>query len=99
MLRFLQTLSAWIFYPLAGSFFFAYLCRRQEWLGALPLWWLHVLDLPLLLAGLLYGGTSILMSVSDAERPSFGLILGIFLPIVLILAAVFVLNFGLAPQA
>lgn len=99
MLRFTHSLSAWFFYPIAATFFGAYLCLRHETLVALCQWWLHVMDLPLLISGLLYGGSSVLLSISDAHGPSKGLVASIFLPVILILAAVLFLNFGLAPSA
>ncbi len=97
MLRFLHSLSAWLFYPLAGSFFVAYLLLRHQLWGEFPLWWLSIMDLPLLLAGVLYGVSSVTISVTDPDNPSKGLLWGTFLPAVILLLAVLLLNFGLLP--
>lgn len=95
MLRFLHSLSAWLFYPIAGSFFLAYLMLRHgEWTDA-TLWWLKVMDLPLFLSGVLYGTTSIALSVTDPNHPSKGLLWGTFLPAAILLIVVILLNFGL----
>lgn len=95
MLRFLHRLSAWMFYPLGLSFFAAYIAVRQDWAAPLARWWLGVLDLPLLICGLLYGAASVVLSISDDDRPSAVTAWSVLLPAVVILLAVLVVNFGL----
>ncbi len=55
------------FYVLGASFFAAYILWRNERLGALPLLWMQIADLPLLLCGLIFGGTSALKSLGEHE--------------------------------
>lgn len=94
VLKFLHQLSAWVFYVLGTSFFVAYLGVRQNVAAPLSLWWLNVLDLPLLISGLLYGASSVILSITDHERPSVTAIVSVLLPAALILLAVLILNFG-----
>lgn len=99
MLRFVHSLSAWFFYPLAGSFFVVYLLLRHNTATAFAEWWLHVMDLPLLLAGVLYGASSVIISVTEPERPSWGIIISVVLPAALILIAALSLTFISSPAA
>lgn len=94
MLQFLHQLSAWVFYVLGTSFFAAYLGVRQNVVAPLSLWWLNVLDLPLLISGLLYGASSVILSITDHDRPSVTATVSVLLPAALILLAVLILNFG-----
>lgn len=94
MLQFLNRLSAAVFYPLCATFFIAYLGVKQEVAAPAALWWLGVFDLPLLLSGVLYGASSVVLSVTDHDKPSAAVVWSVFLPAVLIVAAVLALNFG-----
>lgn len=88
-----------MFYPLGVSFFVAYLGVHQGVLSALSLWWLKVLDLPLLISAVLYGATSVVLSITDHDRPSAAALWSVLLPAVVILIAVLFLNFGFSASA
>ena len=92
MARYLHSLSAVLFYLLGLSFFGAYLLWRNEIEGALSLNWLTVADLPLLITGLLYGGTSVYLSI-DQDHHSRGLAWWIGLPLLILFIVAAVFNF------
>lgn len=100
MLRFLHTLSAWLFYILAGSFFVAYLLLAQK-IGeaSVPLWWMRVMDGPLAVSAILYGVTSLLRSVIDPARPSWTLLWSVVVPALVLIAAILIANFGFLLQS
>lgn len=70
MAVFLRNFSAWLFYSLGISFFVAYLLLQNEIGVPWPKFWLSVADLPLILSGLLYGGSSLYLNVKKPNEPS-----------------------------
>ena len=96
MLRYLHTLSAVLFYLLAGSFFLALALLRGGVGGSMASWWMQIGDVPLLLSGLLYGATSMYKSLADPEHPSRGLLIAIVIPVTLLFLLLAALNFGAA---
>ncbi len=73
MLRYFQSLSGVLFYLLGSSVFLAHLLRKNAmWPEGAEQWMLSII-LPLLLCGLLYGGTSLYLSVQGASGRSTGL--------------------------
>ena len=93
MIPYLHRLTAVLFYLLAGSFFGAYLLFYNGIGGTLPKWWLMIGDLPLALAAVLYGGTSLYLSVKPKNGDSGSLLMTIFIPLTLIFSALVVMNF------
>ncbi|HVW66943.1 MAG TPA: hypothetical protein VHA78_04425 [Candidatus Peribacteraceae bacterium] len=83
MTRYLQTLSAILFYILGASAFLAYLL----WVNAIAqkqmLLWLQTVDLPLLCVALLFGGISVYRSMTPG-KPSRGLALWIGIPLLFV---------------
>lgn len=93
MLRYLHTLSAVIFYILGASFFLAYVLAHNGIAERGALAWLSIGDMPLALAGILFGGTSIYKSVRNDESVSRGLLLAIGLPLLILFIVLLVVNF------
>lgn len=94
MLRYLTNLSACLFYLIGGSFFLCYLLVRNEIGGAMPVTWLRIGDLPLLLAGLIYGGLCVYQSIRSSDAPlskTLGMTIG--LPAAIIFFLFVILNF------
>jgi len=56
-------------------------------------WWLRVADLPLILAGVLYGGTSLYMSVKPKNKESKSLFMIIGVPLIIIFSTLLMMNF------
>lgn len=95
MERFVHTLSAYCFYILGSTFFVAYILARNGIAEVGMMRWLQIGDMPLLFAGLLYGGLSIHRSMQgDAGNASRLLILGITFPALAIFAAIAFMNFA-----
>lgn len=92
MITYLNQLSAVLFYLLGGSFFAAYLVMYNN-LSPWGSWWLQVADLPLALTGVLYGGTSLYLSVKPRQKDSVVLGVTIGLPLVVIFISFIVMNF------
>lgn len=82
MTRYLQNLSAILFYILGSSAFLAYVLWVNSILTAQSLLWLQTIDLPLLCVALLFGGFSLYRSI--AQKPSLTLALWIAIPLVLV---------------
>ena len=94
MLRYLQSLSAFLFYLLGGSFFLAYLLLRNNILSRWDAAWLQTADLPLAFVCLLYGGLSLYISVQGrSEKPSLALPFLIGLPLFLLFCFLVTMNF------
>ena len=93
MSLFLQRLTGFLFYILAGSYFVGYLLLRNEIGGVWPGWWMQVADLPLALVGILYGGTSFYRTVHHGEKTSWVKLVVIAVPLIAIFAALVILNF------
>lgn len=93
MISYLHRLTAVLFYLLAGSFFGAYLLFYNGIGGTSGKWWLTVADLPLALVAILYGGTSLYLSVKPKNGDSGSLLMTIFVPLALVFAALLSMNF------
>ena len=76
----LRRIAAFLFFALGTSFFVAVVLLRNGMAGTWPGWWMQVADLPLLLCGVVYGGTSMYKSLAGDERSStLGTILTVLL--------------------
>lgn len=93
MLRSLQTLSATCFYLLGLGAFLSYLLMKNEIGNAWTTVLLQSIDLPLLLAGLTYGGISLYRSLATDEEPSKALMLTLGIPLLAVFLFFFALNF------
>lgn len=93
MSSFLQRFTGALFYILAGSYFLGYLLLRNSIAGVWPGWWMQVADLPLALAGILYGGTSFYRTVHHGEKASWTKLIVIAIPLIVIFAGLLALNF------
>jgi len=92
MVNYIHKLSAILFYALGVSFFVAYLIGYKE-ISPYGYWWLRIADLPLACAAMIYGGTSLYLSIRPSGKPSKAL--GWSIGVILLCAFVFigVLNF------
>lgn len=92
MTRTLSLLSALVFYPLGMSAFLAYLFLRNDILTPWPAFWLRVVDLPLVGAGLVLGAIALHKSLSDSQTSrGLGWLIGMTATVLFALAVV--LNF------
>lgn len=92
MVLYLKHLSGVLFYLLGGSFFVAYMLQYNEVTTSAG-WWMQIADLPLILVGLLYGGTSLYLSVKPRNGDSKVLFVVIGIPLALIFATLITMNF------
>jgi|TARA_Y100000310_G_scaffold71946_1_gene67834 hypothetical protein len=92
VITYLKKLSGFIFYVLGGSFFVAYMLQYNE-ITPFGGWWLRVADLPLILAGVLFGGTSLYLSVKPKDQDSKTLFVVIGVPLVVIFSTLLLMNF------
>lgn len=92
MIPYLKALSGFLFYVLGGTFFVAYMLQYNE-ITPYGGWWLRIADLPLILAGLLYGGTSLYLSVKPKEGESKSLFAVIGIPLAMVFATLLTMNF------
>lgn len=83
MTRYLHSLSATLFYLLGTGFFLAYVLSFNNIAAPSLIPAMHSAVLPLLCVALLYGGTSVYLSLTNDRKPSRGL--GITLTILLTL--------------
>ena len=93
MASYLHRLSATLFYLLGISFFVAYLLSSNGVGTMYGTWWLKSMDLPLILAGVLYGGSSLYLSVKPGKTGSKGLAIIIGLPLTAIFVFLVAMNF------
>lgn len=93
MSRFLHTLSAVLFYLLGGAYFLALVFHANGIMVTASRAWLDSTDLPLLLMGLLFGGTSLYRSVRNDGDTSHVLIVGIAIPLVILFVLLLITNF------
>ena len=93
MIRTLQSISGFFFYALGFTFFFSFLFWRNAIAGGWPLWWLQIADLPLLISGLLYGGSSLYLSLKRSKKGSPVLATLIIFVALLVLFGALTLNF------
>ena len=89
---YLKKLSGILFYLLGGSFFFAYMLQYNE-ITPLGIWWLKVADLPLILVSVIYGGTSLYLSVKPKEGESKPLFIIIGIPLIIVFSTLLMMNF------
>lgn len=90
--RHLHKISAVLFYVLGITFFGAYLLLRNEIAGGWPSWWMAVADLPLAIVCMLYGGTSLYLSLRK-DQPSKSLAIAIGVPLFALFVFIVILNF------
>lgn len=81
MLRYLHALAAVLFYLIGGGFFLAYVFLSNDILRTPMAAYLYAGQLPLLLAGILYGGLSVYRSLHAGGQKSCSLALLIALPL------------------
>ena len=93
MSAFLQHFTGILFYLLTASYFVGYLLLRNSIGGVWPGWWMQIGDLPLALAGLIYGGTSFYRTVHHGESTSWGKFVLITVPLLIIFTVLLMLNF------
>lgn len=84
MLRYLHSLSAALFYLVAGSFFVAYLLLHNGMVTRLAAQYLYVGQVPILIVSLLYGGLSVYRSLQGETGASRTLAIIIAFPLALI---------------
>lgn len=93
MSRFLHTLSAILFYILGTGFFVAIVLNHNGVAGNAPRILMDIIDLPLLLTGLLYGGISLYRSIRNDAEPSHALMIGLALPLAILFGILLITNF------
>lgn len=77
---------------MAGSFFLAYLLLRNDIATYWMAWWLKIGDLPLALAAITFGGTSLYTSLTSGQPSRLKATL-IAIPLIAFIAFLIVLNF------
>ena len=92
MITYFKQLTGFLFYLLGGSFFVAYMLMYNQ-MTPLGEWWLKVADLPLAFVGILYGGTSLYLSVKPKNGQSKPLFYSISMPLIAVFSTLLVLNF------
>jgi len=93
VLRYLHSLSAILFYILGGSFFVAFVLLHNGIGGRWPALWMEIGDLPLLLAGVLFGGASVVRSFQGDAPVSKILVIVIALPLLTVFGTATYLTF------
>tara|TARA_B100000315_G_C14182462_1_gene409556 strand:+ start:106 stop:432 length:327 start_codon:yes stop_codon:yes gene_type:complete len=93
MTEHLHKISAVLFYVGGCSFFGAYLLMTNQLYTPWSQWWLSIADLPLILCGLLYGGSSLYLSVTVPNKSSPVLRLFIVIPLAALFTFLIVLNY------
>lgn len=93
MTEHLHKLSAIFFYTGGCSFFGAYVLMTNRLYTPWPQWWLSVADLPLILCGLLYGGSSLYLSVTVPKKSSPVLGLLIVIPLATLFTFLVIVNY------
>ncbi|PIR53611.1 hypothetical protein COU76_00095 [Candidatus Peregrinibacteria bacterium CG10_big_fil_rev_8_21_14_0_10_49_10] len=93
MIKHLQKLTAVLFFSLGSTFFASYLLLQNGLSAPWPEWWLSVADLPMILCALLYGGSSLYLSVAIPKKKSIGLALCIGIPLAALFLFCVVLNY------
>ena len=95
MLRYLHSLSAWLFYLLAGAFFVAYVLFHNDIAARIAGQFLYVGQLPLLLVSFLYGGLSVYHSIRGEESASRTLAFIIAIPLVVLFVLFLLIRFAM----
>jgi hypothetical protein len=97
MTRYLHTLSAVLFYVLGAIFFLAYILEFNTIAVTPSMQWMEIADLPLVCVALLYGGTSVYLSLTQNREPSKGLAWTLILPLAILFVATATLKFWPTP--
>ncbi len=94
MLRYLHSLSAFLFCLLTGSFFLGYVFLKNDIAATWTAQYLYVGQLPLLLTALLYGGLSVYLSLQNEGASSrvLGVIIGA--PLIMIFTVFLFIRFS-----
>ncbi len=93
MLRYLHTLSAFLFYVLGSVLFLSYVLLHNGIGGMTPLNILLYADLPMAFAATLYGGLSVYLSIDEEAKGSTVLLWSVGLPLAVLFLVFVVLNF------
>lgn len=93
MISFLHKFSAILFYIFGIIFFIAYLLFRNTIFSPWPEIVLSICDLPLILSGMLYGGSSLYLSIKNPKQKSKALLLGVTIPLIIIFLMLIIMNF------
>ncbi|MEK7591744.1 MAG: hypothetical protein AAB489_06125 [Patescibacteria group bacterium] len=93
MLRFLHQLTGFSFYVLGALYFLGYLLLRNDIHPGPIAVLMQVMDLPLIVSALLYGGMSLYLSVRKPESTSRALPWIIALPLIVLFSTLMVMNF------
>ena len=92
MISYIHRLTGFLFYLLGGSFFLSFMLHYNQ-MGSFGGWWLKVADLPLALVGVIFGGSSLYLSVKPKDKDSKVLFVIIGLPLTLLFISLIVMNF------
>lgn len=92
MISYLHRLTGFLFYLLGGTFFLAFMLQYNQ-VGTFGGWWLKVADLPLALVAILYGGTSLYLSVKPKNGESLTLKIIIGIPLFVLFIGLVIMNF------
>lgn len=93
VIRHIHQVSGFFFYVLGSSFFVAFVLFQYGIGGQWPILWLHIVDVPLFLFAILYGGFSVYFSLTDKKNTSFVLLWTIILCMMLFFSFFLALNF------
>jgi hypothetical protein len=94
VIKYLNRLSALLFYLLGTSFFLAYLLHENEVGGGWPLWFINIADLPLAVVAMLYGGLSLYRSVTRPNKVSWVTMVIIGIPLIVVFGLLVMLNYS-----
>ncbi len=97
MTRYLHSLSATLFYLLGAIFFVAYILTINSIASAPSLLLMRSAELPFFAVSLLYGGTSVYLSLTNERAPSRGLAITLIIPLTILFLAAVVLKFWPTP--
>lgn len=97
MTRYLHSLSATLFYLLGILFFVAYVLHLNDIVAAPLLLLMQSADLPFFCVALLYGGTSVYLSLTNDRKPSTGLAITLIFPLTILFLAAAALKFWPTP--
>jgi len=89
----IRTASGFLFYTVGALLLCAIVLVKRGMLPAVAPY-LHILDLPIVFIAMLYGGSSLYMSLSRGKQ-SLPLLLTIFVPLLLLFALFGWFNFGM----
>lgn len=91
MLRSLQRFSGFFFYLLGSSFFVAFiLLRNKLWMNDAAVW-MQVADLPLSFSAVVYGGSSLYISLRSDDSKILPWLIGV--PLAIFFGLILTMNF------